>query len=381
MTGRGASTAMVAVVLLTVAGCCWPLTRFPEVRTGVAIREPDEVCGVCEDREARARRLRSDVESIAFERSHQERAALERARATVERRLGALATPSGAVRLTTHPYAIEVAWLDAIRRRATISKCADCWEDQERAMLEGEFHNVELVVTGSDPTAPAIVVGAHYDSDTCESKGVNPGADDNASGVAALIELARMAAPKQRARTIRFVAFTNEEEPFFHTPAMGSLVYARALENAEIPVAAMLSLETLGFYSDEAGSQDTFGLAGKIYGLPDTGNYVALVANHRSADLVERVSLVLRDETRVRVEGIAAWAGIPGVDWSDHWSFWQIGAPALMVTDTAPNRNRCYHRPCDRHDRLDYAKLAEVVAGLDRVLDDLAGPVDDDATR
>lgn len=85
------------------------------------------------------------------------------------------------------------------------------------------------------------------------------------------------------------------------------------------------------------------------------------------------MSAVLRDETLVRVEGIAAWAGIPGVDWSDHWSFWQIGVPAVMVTDTAPNRNRCYHRPCDRPDRLDYPKLAEVVAGLDRVLDDLAG--------
>lgn len=154
---------------------------------------------------------------------------------------------------------------------------------------------------------------------------------------------------------------------------MGSLVYAQELADARIPVAAMLSLETLGFYRDEAGSQDTLGLAGKIYGFPDTGNYVAVVGNHRSACLVERVSASLRDDTRVRVEGIAAWAGIPGIDWSDHWAFWRIGVPALMVTDTAPNRNRCYHRPCDRVDRLDYEKLAEVVAGLDHVLDALAG--------
>jgi len=372
MTVRAAWAAVAAGILLTTAGCGLLLRRFPEIRTDVAIREGSESCGVRRAREDRAERLRRDVEAIAFERSHRRRVELDRARGYVEAKLEDVATTNDTIRLATHPYAIEVRWLDAIRRRADVSGCADCWEDQKREMLEGEFHNVELVVPGHDPDAPEIVVGAHYDSDTCESKGVNPGADDNASGVAALIELARMAAEKQRARTIRFVAFTNEEEPFFHTPAMGSLVYARGLADADVPVAAMLSLETLGFYSDEAGSQDTLGIAGKIYDLPDTGNYVALVADHRSACLVERVSAVMRDETLVRVEGIAAWAGIPGVDWSDHWSFWQIGVPAVMVTDTAPNRNRCYHRPCDRPDRLDYPKLAEVVAGLDRVLDDLA---------
>jgi len=364
---------VLALLLGGGAGCGWLLTRYPEFRVDVAIREADETPAVREDRRARAQRLQDDVEAIAFERSHRKRKELERARGIIEQRLRSFATADGKVELVTHAYPIEVGWLEDIRRRAHDAGCVDSWNEQKREMLDGVFHNIELVVRGTEPKAPAIVVGAHYDSDACESKGVNPGADDNASGVAALIELASMAAAKPRARTIRFVAFTNEEEPFFHTPAMGSLVYACALTDAEVPVAAMLSLETLGFYADEAGSQDTLGLLGKlIFGLPDTGNYVAVVGNHRSASLVERVSAGLRGDTKVRVEGIAAWAGIQGIDWSDHWSFWQIGVPALMITDTAPNRNRCYHRPCDRPDRLDYGKLAEVVAGLHRVLDGLA---------
>lgn len=212
------SVCVLIVLLAGGTGCRLLLTRFPEVRTSVAIRAAEEACDVREAREDRARRLRDDVQSIAFERSHQRREALDRARRTIERQLDLVARLDGRILRVTHPYAIEVPWLDAIRRRADISKCAECWEDQKREMLEGEFHNVELVVPGDDPDAPAIVVGAHYDSDTCESQGVNPGADDNASGVAALIELARMAAEKPRARTIRFVAFTNEEEPFFHTP-------------------------------------------------------------------------------------------------------------------------------------------------------------------
>lgn len=360
MTARAMLAALVVAVLLPVTGCGWPLQRLPEHRTGLVIRD------VNRDRSERAARLRASVEAVVGERSYQRRSALEDAATEVTAAFGAIRGDT-TKRL---PYRIEVAWLDAIRARARTAGCDANWASQAAGLLAGKFENVELVIPGMHPEMPAIVVGAHYDSDTCESRGVNPGADDNASGVAALIELARMAADRPRARTIRFVAFTNEEEPFFHTAAMGSLVYARRLGGG---VEAMLSLETLGYYVDDAGSQSTPAFASAVYDLSDTGNYVAVVGNHRSAALVGLVSDVLRHRARVPIEGFVAWAGIPGVAWSDHWSFWKIGVPAVMVTDTAPNRNRCYHRACDVPERLDYETLAEVVLGLDHVLDHLAG--------
>lgn len=234
---------------------------------------------------------------------------------------------------------------------------------------------MELLLPGTSG-AGTVVVGAHYDSDACESRGDNPGADDNASGVAVLIELARKLASTEpngatRAQNIRLVAFTNEEEPFFHTDAMGSACYARC-ELANVCVTAMLSLETLGYYPMEPDTQQYPTFVQRLWDLPTIGNFVAFIGNPASRQLVQTIMRDFRGAVTFPVEGLVAASWVPGVDWSDHWSFWREGWPAVMVTDTAPNRNRCYHQPCDVGKRLDYDSMAVVTQGLVAVVDALA---------
>jgi hypothetical protein len=212
-----------------------------------------------------------------------------------------------------------------------------------------------------------VVIGAHYDSvPDC------PGANDNASGVAALLETARLLAPADPARTLRFVAFPNEEAPYFDTDAMGSLQYARRCRAAGEDVVAMLSLETLGCYRDEPGSQ-VYPLGLGAVGYPPAGNFVAFVGDTTSRDLVLRTIDTFRRTTQFPSEGLAAPAWVPGVGWSDHAAFWREGYPAVMVTDTAPFRYPEYHTPEDTPERLDYDRLARVTLGLARVIADLAG--------
>ena len=228
--------------------------------------------------------------------------------------------------------------------------------------------NIEAELKGGARASEIVVVGAHYDS-----VGGAVGANDNGSGVAAMLELARLARARRPARTLRFVAFVNEEPPFFKSEVMGSLRYARRAKERGENIVAMVSLETIGYYSDQAGSQRYPFPLGFFY--PSTGNFLAFVSDLGSRALMHEAIAAFRRHARFPSEGVAAPAFIPGVDWSDHWSFREAGYPALMVTDTAPYRYPHYHTAADTPDKLDYERLARVVSGLQGMLRNLAdGP-------
>jgi Zn-dependent M28 family amino/carboxypeptidase len=169
---------------------------------------------------------------------------------------------------------------------------------------------------------------------------------------------------------IRLALFVNEEPPYFQTELMGSLVYAKRLKQSGEPVLGMLALETLGFYSDEVRSQRYPPPLGLLY--PRTGNFVAFLGLTSSRALVRRTVASFRTHAPFPSVGGTAPRLIPGVDWSDHWSFEQVGIPALMITDTALLRYPYYHTPADSPDKVDYDRLARVVSGLERVIRDWA---------
>ena len=201
-----------------------------------------------------------------------------------------------------------------------------------------------------------IVIGAHYDS--C----FNPGADDNASGVAGTLELARLFKDVNLNTQIQFVAFTNEEPPFFMTEDMGSLVFARKLKKDGQKVRAAIILEMIGYYSENINSQHYLPLLGPFY--PNRGNFITVVGNFPSAKVVNTLVAHFRKYSKFPIESLIAPSFIRGVYFSDHWSFWQEGFPAVMVTDTAFLRNKNYHRQTDLPATLDYEKMAVVVHGL-----------------
>lgn len=223
----------------------------------------------------------------------------------------------------------------------------------------GLVRNLEAVLAGRE--ARSIVLGAHYDSVFGA-----PGANDNGSGVAALLELARACAGAKPRHTLRFAFFANEEPPYFATAAMGSRVYVDELLGRGDAVAAMFSLETIGYYSERPGSQRYPFPLGFFY--PDRGDFIAFVANLASRPLLHRALAAFRREARFPSEGVAAPEFIPGVDWSDQWSFWRRRIPAVMITDTAPYRYPHYHLPSDTPDRVDYERLARLTSALERML-------------
>lgn len=240
--------------------------------------------------------------------------------------------------------------------------------------LQGERYrgrsadNLIAEVAGTQHPERVVIVGAHYDTVPG-----SPGANDNGSAVAVLLALAEWFYQRPQATTLRFVAFANEEPPFFQTPDMGSYAYAQTLkERGEQPV-AMFSMDGLGYFSDEPGSQryPAPGI-GMIY--PNRANYIALVTRLGDMSLMKRALKAFRQETALPAEGTALPAFVPGIDWSDHWSFWQHGFPAFLVTDTLPFRDPYYHTPGDTAQRLDYARMALVAQGLKGVLTELGSP-------
>lgn len=264
-------------------------------------------------------------------------------------------------------------------RDGTLEATADYIEETLQAMdyavssqaytVQGTcVRNLEAVLSGTSLAEEIVLIGAHYDTVSG-----SPGANDNASGVAALLEIARLLAAKPLARSVRFVAFVNEEAPFFATWEMGSHRYARRAHEHGDHIIAMLSLETIGYYCDAEGSQQ---YPNPVYAwlYPNTGNFIGFVGNLASRKLVRQCLGSSRRHSVFPSEGVAAPGRATGIHWSDHWSFWQEGYAAVMVTDTALFRYPHYHASTDMPDRIDYERLARVVAGLAKVTVDLAQP-------
>jgi Zn-dependent M28 family amino/carboxypeptidase len=248
--------------------------------------------------------------------------------------------------------------------RAAAEYIRSQWRDQgyeialqryEAGGVTGE--NLEVTVRGRSKATEIVLVGAHYDT----VRG-SPGANDNASGVAALLEISREFASLAPERTVRFVAFVNEEPPFFASDLMGSAVYAKAARARGDDIRLMVSLEMLGFYSDRPGSQSYPPLLGLFY--PDRANFVAMVSNFRSRPALLELVRAFRGGSDFPVESLAAFEFVPGVAWSDQLSFWRQGYPAVMVTDTAFYRYSHYHSASDTPEKLVYPSMARVVAGL-----------------
>jgi hypothetical protein len=234
--------------------------------------------------------------------------------------------------------------------------------------------NLEVERRGASSPDEIVVVGGHYDSVFgC------PGANDNASGTAGVLALARSLATWSPARTLRFVAFVNEEPPHFQSDEMGSRVYAKRCRERNEKIVAMLSLETIGYYSDEDGSQHYPPPLGLFY--PSAGNFIAFVGNVGSRALVRRCIRTFRERAAFPSEGAAVPSLLPGVGWSDHESFWSVGYPGVMVTDTAPFRYPHYHLAGDTPDRIDFDRCARVVEGIEQVVRDLAGIAPADGQR
>jgi hypothetical protein len=231
---------------------------------------------------------------------------------------------------------------------------------------ERDCDNLEVEIRGTSAPGEIVVVGAHYDSVVG-----TPGANDNASGTAGLLALARTLANAKPARTVRLVAFVNEEPPHFRTTEMGSRVYARRCRERNETVTAMLSLETIGFFTDAPNTQKYPAPLGLCY--PSTGNFIAFVGNVSSRSLVRRCVKTFRAGAAFPSEGAALPGWLPGVGWSDHESFWENGFPAVMVTDTAPFRFSQYHRHGDTPDKIDFERCARVVGGVEQVIRELAG--------
>ena len=229
------------------------------------------------------------------------------------------------------------------------------------------YRNIFSIREGTSEPDRIIVIGAHYD--TVSS---TPGADDNASGVAALLELARLFAAEQTAGALHFVAFPLEEPPFFRTRHMGSHVYAKSLNERDIDVVGMICLESIGYFSDEPGSQ-LFPLPFFRFIYPTTGNFITFVSNFQSKDFLNRTKDAFEQGTDLPVETIATFSIVPGVDFSDHRSFWKFGYDAFMVTDSAFYRNPNYHEAGDLPDTLDYKRMTDVVVGLKYAISEIAG--------
>jgi Peptidase family M28 len=228
------------------------------------------------------------------------------------------------------------------------------------------FSNLEVEIPGSSRADEILVIGGHYDSAFN-----TPGANDNATGAAAVLNLAKQFVGTKPLRTLRFVEFTNEEPPYFWTKNMGSLVYAQNAKQRGDRIVGMFSLETLGYFTEQANTQKYPPPLNFLY--PSKGNFIGLISNIDSRELLRNTIRSFRAQAQFPSEGAALPSEIQGVGWSDHWSFWQQGYQALMITDTAPFRYPFYHEWEDTMDKIDFEKLARVTVGISQVIRDFVG--------
>jgi hypothetical protein len=272
---------------------------------------------------------------------------------------------SGADRALSLRLRLHVATLASSERNSDLETAARYIEAAfTRIGLSPQSHHFESAgrrVRNIEAGSGDIVVGAHYDTVPG-----SPGADDNASGVAVLIELAALKVP------VRFVAFANEEVPYFYGEDMGSWAWAKRARERGEKIRAMFSLEMLGYYRDAPGSQRYPPLLGLFY--PDRADFIGFVGDLGARSLVRRSIELFRRNGQFPSEGVAAPSFIPGVTWSDHWSFRRHGYDAIMITDTAFNRYPHYHLPSDTPDKLDYERMARLTLGLASMFRELAKP-------
>jgi Zn-dependent M28 family amino/carboxypeptidase len=231
--------------------------------------------------------------------------------------------------------------------------------DQVYRFDNENYRNVAVLLGAATPQR--IVVGAHYDV-----AGPNPGADDNASGVAGLLEIARLLRDRPPPMRTELVFYPNEEPPAFHTSGMGSSVHARSLRAGE--VRAMIGLEMIGCFS---GAQQFPAAPLKLF-YPERPDYIVVVGRLGDGALVRAVKRAMRG-AGAPVRSINAPREVPGIDFSDHANYWNAGMPAVMITDTAFYRNPRYHTALDTPDTLDYATMAQVVEGVAAAVHALAG--------
>ncbi len=227
------------------------------------------------------------------------------------------------------------------------------------------LYNIEAELIGKTSPSEIILVGAHYDS-----FGSSPGANDNASGVAAILEMARLISKETLPRTIRFVAFVNEEPPFYNSNLMGSWGYAHHARSKNEKIVGMIAIETIGYYTSRPKSQKFLFPLNFFY--PQRANFIGFVSNFSSRALLRKCIVSFRKQVSFPSEGIIAPSWFAGVCWSDHLSFWKQGYPAIMVTDTALFRYSHYHGASDRADKIDYPSYARVVLGLVKVIIDIS---------
>jgi Zn-dependent M28 family amino/carboxypeptidase len=318
--------AVLAGLVLVTVVAWWDMIRMPgESFRGVLPPSDEELVSL-------ANELRSDVTQLAVEIGER----------NVLRCPRELATAADWMETR-----FEAAGYTA-KRQAYVVSGVDCC-------------NVEVEIIGSRCAEEIVIVGAHYDTAVG-----TPGANDNTTGVAAMLALANKFSKRPIDRTLRFVAFVNEEPPYFQTQQMGSRLYARRCRERGEKVVSMLSLETIGYYDDTPGSQQYPPLFNLLY--PSTGNFIAFVGNRESGALVRQVVRTFRQHESFPSEGCALPEFVPGIGYSDQWSFWREGYPALMVTDTAMFRYPYYHHPKDTPDKIDFERMARVVRGLEKVV-------------
>lgn len=220
---------------------------------------------------------------------------------------------------------------------------------------------VANIIAGDEDPGGYYILGAHYDT-----VAGTPGADDNASGVAVLLEVAHLARRLAPPRPWAFIGFTCEEPPAFFTPFMGSRVYAKQARRQQAKILGMLCLEMVGYYSQAPGSQ-SLPLPLRLMGYPTTGNFIGLVSDRRSRPLMLRLEAAIKARGVLPAVTLTVPLGghlLPDVRLSDHANFWDEGYPAVMLTDTAFMRNLHYHGPGDVMDRLDLTAMTELTLGL-----------------
>ncbi|EHB7662450.1 TPA: M28 family peptidase [Escherichia coli] len=265
---------------------------------------------------------------------------------------------------TVHPRGTN--HLDNLNRSGNyikdiITKSGAVVTEQPVPITGGPYKNI--IADYGPQDRPLIIIGAHYDSATSyenEQLTYTPGADDNASGVAGLLELARLLQQQAPVIGVQLVAYASEEPPFFRSDEMGSAVHAASLER---PVKLMIALEMIGYYDSAPGSQNyPYSAMSWIY--PDRGDFIAVVGRMQDISAVRQVKSALLSAKEMPVYSINAPGFIPGIDFSDHLNYWQHDIPSVMITDTAFYRNKQYHLPGDTADRLNYHKMAQVVDGV-----------------